>query len=232
MQDDERVPSAADDRDRRRTRHGAVDRGNTRARPVHGHRSRGPSRTHCSCTSSATAATAHCRPIVRAGRPRCHGTHRVVSAWRPCSGSGWSNRAAGTDERIHSTYLEVRFEQLIGDPRAALTEVGRFIDHDLDVDRIAANPVHALKNAQYIVSRGTHSRRIRSSRSLEVRRRRRYPSVRGADRVVSGGAGIRTGGAVPVRARVDSGAADASHVSRHVQGEASSESPHAAWVAS
>ena len=36
VQDDERVPSAADDRDRRTTRHGAVDRGNTRARPVHG----------------------------------------------------------------------------------------------------------------------------------------------------------------------------------------------------
>lgn len=44
------------------------------------------------------------------------------------------------------TYLEVRFEQLIGDPRAVLADVGRFIDHDLGVDRISANPVHALKN--------------------------------------------------------------------------------------
>ncbi len=42
--------------------------------------------------------------------------------------------------------MEVRFEQLIDDPRAALADVGQFIDHNLDLDRIAANPVHALKN--------------------------------------------------------------------------------------
>ena len=42
--------------------------------------------------------------------------------------------------------MEVRFEQLIDDPRTALADVGRFIDHNLGLDRIAANPVHALKN--------------------------------------------------------------------------------------
>jgi hypothetical protein len=58
----------------------------------------------------------------------------------------WMVRSGRRYGRAHpSTYLEVRFEQLIDDPRAALAEVGRFIDHDLDVDRIAANPVHALK---------------------------------------------------------------------------------------
>ena len=43
------------------------------------------------------------------------------------------------------TCLQVRFEDLIGDPPAALARIGRFIEHDLDYARIKANPVHALK---------------------------------------------------------------------------------------
>ena len=59
----------------------------------------------------------------------------------------WMVRAGRRFGRKHPrTYMEVRFEQLIDDPHAALNAVGQFIDHDLDVDRIAANPVHALKN--------------------------------------------------------------------------------------
>lgn len=43
-------------------------------------------------------------------------------------------------------YLEVRFEDLMADPRATLARIGRFIDHDLDYDRIEQNPVHSMKN--------------------------------------------------------------------------------------
>jgi hypothetical protein len=42
-------------------------------------------------------------------------------------------------------YLEVRFEDLVSDPRGTLKQVGEFIHHDLDYDRIQQNPVHALK---------------------------------------------------------------------------------------
>lgn len=42
-------------------------------------------------------------------------------------------------------YREVRFEELVGDPRRVLAEIGAFLDHDLNYDRIAQNPVHALK---------------------------------------------------------------------------------------
>jgi hypothetical protein len=59
----------------------------------------------------------------------------------------WMVKVGRRFGRTHPrAYMEVRFEQLIADPHAALDAVGQFIDHDLDADRIAANPVHALKN--------------------------------------------------------------------------------------
>jgi hypothetical protein len=42
-------------------------------------------------------------------------------------------------------YIELRFEDLIGAPRAALARLGAFIDHDLDYDRMQRNPVHAMR---------------------------------------------------------------------------------------
>jgi hypothetical protein len=42
-------------------------------------------------------------------------------------------------------YREVRFEELIGNPRGTLRWLGEYLDHDLDYDRIVQNPVHALK---------------------------------------------------------------------------------------
>jgi hypothetical protein len=41
-------------------------------------------------------------------------------------------------------YLEVRFEDLLADPRATLRRIGRFIDHDLDYDRILLNPAFTM----------------------------------------------------------------------------------------
>jgi Sulfotransferase family len=45
-----------------------------------------------------------------------------------------TGRALG--QRIAPFYTEVRFEDLITEPQRTLTELGRFIDHDLDYDRI------------------------------------------------------------------------------------------------
>lgn len=57
----------------------------------------------------------------------------------------WMVRAGRSYGRAHPDhYLEIRFEDLIGDPRTTLTRVGAFIDHDLDYDRIQQNPVHAM----------------------------------------------------------------------------------------
>lgn len=46
----------------------------------------------------------------------------------------------GTDfgARAGADYLEVRFEDLVQQPEAALKKVGNFIDHDLDYDRISS----------------------------------------------------------------------------------------------
>jgi hypothetical protein len=41
-------------------------------------------------------------------------------------------------------YIEIRFEDLVADPRATLKQVGLFIDHDLDYERMLRNPVHSL----------------------------------------------------------------------------------------
>jgi LPS sulfotransferase NodH len=42
-------------------------------------------------------------------------------------------------------YLEIHFEDLVADPPAVLARIGRFLDHDLDYERIQRNPVHALR---------------------------------------------------------------------------------------
>jgi hypothetical protein len=58
----------------------------------------------------------------------------------------WMLRAGRAYGRVDPAgYCELRFEDLIADPRATLDRLGRFIDHDLDYDRIQQNPVHALK---------------------------------------------------------------------------------------
>ena len=47
--------------------------------------------------------------------------------------------------RTHPEHcLELRFEDLIVNPRGTLARVGAFIDHDLDYDWIQRNPVHAM----------------------------------------------------------------------------------------
>jgi hypothetical protein len=45
-------------------------------------------------------------------------------------------KGRATGARIAPYYTEVRFEELIREPQRVLAELGRFIDHDLDYDRI------------------------------------------------------------------------------------------------
>ena len=69
----------------------------------------------------------------------------------------WMVRMGRTYGRDHpADYCELRFEDLIADPRATLQTVARFIDHDLDYDRIRQNPVHAMKvpNTSFREERG------------------------------------------------------------------------------
>jgi hypothetical protein len=42
-------------------------------------------------------------------------------------------------------YREVRFEDLVTEPQRVLRDIGRFINHDLEWDRITANRIHALR---------------------------------------------------------------------------------------
>ena len=58
----------------------------------------------------------------------------------------WTVRSGRAYGRVNpADYFEVRFERLIDDRRTTLERIGRFIDHDLDYDRIEQNPVHSLK---------------------------------------------------------------------------------------
>jgi hypothetical protein len=57
----------------------------------------------------------------------------------------WMVRCGRAFGRRHpAAYLEVRFEDLVAEPRESLDRVGRFIDHSLDYDRIRRTPVHSL----------------------------------------------------------------------------------------
>jgi len=59
----------------------------------------------------------------------------------------WMVRAGRSYGRANpSSYMELRFEDLIGSPSETLNRVGAFIDHDLAYDRIRQNPVHAMKH--------------------------------------------------------------------------------------
>jgi hypothetical protein len=57
--------------------------------------------------------------------------------WMVSAGRAFGARNAGD-------YLEVRFEDLVTNPRATLDKIGGFIHHDLDFDRIDRNRVVAM----------------------------------------------------------------------------------------
>ena len=51
-------------------------------------------------------------------------------------------RAAGIE--LGNDYIEVRFEELVQDPRSVLRTLSAFLEHDLDYDRILENPIGAV----------------------------------------------------------------------------------------
>jgi hypothetical protein len=65
--------------------------------------------------------------------PWNHGRAVMVAGifWEWIVGKG-----RGFGKTLGADYIEVRFEDLLSDPRATLLQLGRFIDHDLDYDRI------------------------------------------------------------------------------------------------
>jgi len=46
--------------------------------------------------------------------------------------------------KLGNDYYEVRFENLIADPRSTLASIGEFIEHDLDYDRILSNGIGSV----------------------------------------------------------------------------------------
>jgi hypothetical protein len=57
----------------------------------------------------------------------------------------WFVRTGRALGRGHRDYLEVQFEELIARPRETLGQIGTFIDHDLDYDRMLQNPMHSMR---------------------------------------------------------------------------------------
>ena len=76
----------------------------------------------CSCTSSATAATSLCRSRRWADLLRFPGIAAKPIAWLPLP--------------FPADYIEIRYEDLVTNPRETLSKLGGFIDHDLDYDQI------------------------------------------------------------------------------------------------
>jgi hypothetical protein len=48
---------------------------------------------------------------------------------------------------ISADYIEVRYEELVSEPRATLKRLGEFLDHDLDYDRIQKNSLGRLRQS-------------------------------------------------------------------------------------
>jgi hypothetical protein len=63
------------------------------------------------------------------------------------SGLYWdwiTRKGRGYGKALAGDYIEVSFEDLIADPRTTLSRLGRFLDHDLDYDRIRQNGIGAV----------------------------------------------------------------------------------------
>src|SRR5436305_7095343 len=48
-------------------------------------------------------------------------------------------------KQIPENYIEIHYEDLVTDPRRVLAELGTFLDHDLDFDRIQSTGLGRLR---------------------------------------------------------------------------------------
>jgi hypothetical protein len=75
--------------------------------------------------------------------PRLWPRKRALLAW----GLLWQwtvRKGRRFGERFPADYIEVRYEDLVRDPAKTLAVLGRFLDHDLDHDRIQRNAIGRL----------------------------------------------------------------------------------------
>jgi len=76
------------------------------------------------------------------------------------------------DQRIAEDYLEVRYEELVCEPRTVLRKLGEFLDHDMDFDRIQEASLGRLSESNSSFSneenRSDPVNRWRSMRDNEV----------------------------------------------------------------
>ena len=63
--------------------------------------------------------------------------------------------------RIGSNYMEVYFEDLVRSPRVTLGKIGRFIDHDLDFDRIQKTAIGSVSKPNTSFSAEAQIRRFK-----------------------------------------------------------------------
>jgi hypothetical protein len=57
------------------------------------------------------------------------------------------NRGRAAGRSIAKDYIEVRYEDLVGNPRETLAKLGNFLDHDLDYDRIQSASLGRLSES-------------------------------------------------------------------------------------
>jgi hypothetical protein len=55
-------------------------------------------------------------------------------------------KGRNSGRKIPTDYAEIRYEDLVADPRTALKMVSQFLDHDLDYDRIQAAALGTIRN--------------------------------------------------------------------------------------
>lgn len=74
--------------------------------------------------------------------PKARGLLETALYWK------WTVQTGRTHgNRIPADYIEVRYEDMIAEPRAALSRLSQFLDHDLDYDRIQNTGLGRLRDS-------------------------------------------------------------------------------------
>jgi hypothetical protein len=83
------------------------------------------------------------------GRPLLWARERGVFAWALLW--QWTVRKGRrSGQKFPADYIEIRYEDLVRDPRKTLSSLGQFLDHDLDYDRIQKTAVGRVSSPNTI----------------------------------------------------------------------------------